>query len=123
MRPRPTIPSCMSTPVGRDRASDVTCDDGGSDDSGEVSERGHADLAVDVDAVEELVGELDDAAADDDQLRPDDVLQVLEIALEAVRPVLPGQVLLRARRVRYPRVGNVLLDVHMAQLGVRHQRA
>ena len=42
----------------------------GADDAREVAELGHAHLAVGVDAIEELVGVLHDAAADHDEIGP-----------------------------------------------------
>src|SRR5206468_12440699 len=123
MRPSPIIPSCTSPPVGRDRRHVLARSNGGADYSREVPELGDHHFATGVDAIEEPVGMLDDSTADHDELGPQDVVELAEIAIEAARPTLPREVERGARRVGHPRVRQVAVHEYMTELGVGYEYA
>ena len=75
-----------------------------------------------VDVREELLRLLAHAAADDDELGPEERLEELEVLLQPVRPVLPREVLAVADRVRRPVLGVAAVERQMAELGVGDER-
>src|SRR5438105_3768369 len=123
MRPSPIIPSCMSPPVGRDRRRVLAGGNRGADDSRQVPELGDDHFATGVDAIEEPVGVLDDSTADHDELGPQDVVELAEIAIEPAGPTLPREVERGARRVGHPRVRQVAVHEDVPELGVGHEHA
>ena len=80
-----------------------------------------AHLAAGIELVDELVGVLHDAAADHDQLGPEHRVQLGEVRVEPLGPLLPREVLRVARRVGGPRVGDLAVHLEVAELGVRRR--
>ena len=95
----------------------------GADDAGEIAELGDAHLAAGVELVDELLGVLHDAAADHDQLRPQHRVQLREVRVEPLGPLLPREMLLGALRVGGPRVGDLAVHLEVAELGVGDEHA
>ena len=73
-------------------------------------------------ARDELVGVLADAAAEDEQLRPHQVLDALEVLVEVLRPGLPRQPAAGPGGGRRAALGRPAADLHLAELGVRDER-
>src|SRR5207302_3361997 len=123
MRPRPIIASCMSLPVGRTNRDVRPGECGGPDDAREVPELGDPQLAAGIDAVAEPVGMFHDAAADHDEIGPQHIVQVREIAIESSRPPLPREVPRDTRGIGYPLVGNVAIDHDVSELRIGNEHA
>ena len=72
--------------------------------------------------IDVLVGVLDDAAADHDQLGPEHPVQVREVRVEPFGPLAPRQLLGGPGRVGHPRVGHLAahLDVSELRVGDEH---
>ena len=95
----------------------------GADDAGVVHQLGCDDRRAQVQQGQELVGLLADAAADDDQVGPEQVLDPAEVDLQPLGPRLPGQALLLLDARRGALLGVVPVDLQVAELGVGDQRA
>ena len=69
----------------------------------------------------ELLRVLGDAAANDEQVGGEEHLNVLEVAVQALAVLLPGQLVHLAGTGRSLRLGVVAVDLQVTQLGVRDQ--
>ena len=77
----------------------------------------------DVDQGQPPVGLLAHAAADHDQVRPEQPVDVAQVALDPRSPSPPTQVLPLPRRVGGAVLGDVAVELEVAQLGVGNQPA
>src|SRR5581483_3127401 len=96
---------------------------GGAHDAGVVEQRRRHDRGADVDVAEELVGLLRHPAADDEQVGPQQVLEVVQVLAHPLAPGLPAEVVLLARPARRQLLGVLRIHLDVAQLGVGQQHA
>src|SRR3954451_2479381 len=96
-------------------------DDGGADDPRVVAELGSNDGTAHGQLRDELVGVLADAAAEDHQVRPHQLLDPVEMLVEVDRPGLPGQSALHSGTRGRPLLRGPTPDLHLAELGVRDE--
>src|SRR5215470_14465080 len=92
------------------------CEHGGADDSGVVSQLGWDDRRPQLDQGQELVGDVADAPADDEQLRPQHALNQIEIGLQSPRILLPGHLVALADRLGGPVLGLGSVQRQVAKL-------
>ena len=67
---------------------------------------------------QEMVGVLADAAADDEQVGGEELLQRPVVGRQALGPLLPGETLAGLDAGRGPLLGVVAVDLEVAELGV-----
>ena len=105
--------------IGRERQG------GGPDDARVVAVHRRHDRRVQVQQRQELVGVLGHAAADDEQVGGEEELDVAVVPLQALRPLLPAELLALHRRIGGVRLGilPVLGALQVPELGVRDQDA
>src|SRR5215207_6656956 len=72
---------------------------------------------------EVLLGLLADTAPDHDQVGPEEVLDPVEVLVEAPGVLLPAQVVALAGGVGRPVFGVLATDLDVSELGVRHEPA
>src|SRR6516225_3020413 len=83
---------------------------GRADDSGVVPQLGWDDGRPQLDQGQEFVGDVADAAADDDQLRPQHALNQVEIGLKPPGVLLPGHPIALADRLSRPLLGQASVE-------------
>src|SRR3954454_1430067 len=98
--PAPGMSSVVARPIGGPGACIPGRGEGGADDAGIVEQLRGDDLGTDLHVVEVLLRLLAHAAAQDDEVRPQQVLEVPQIARESLRPCVPGQALPLTRGIR-----------------------
>src|SRR5665213_2273573 len=104
--------------------SSLRCPEGRADDAGVVLQLSDHDFrAYTLDQRNKFVRLSAHAAADDEQIRPQQGLEMAEIFRQPSRPVLPGQVFAFPGRVGGLQFGVLAVDLQMPEFGVGYQRA
>ena len=94
-----------------------------ADDACVVAQRGRDDRRPRRQARDVPVGVLADAATEDEQCRPHQVLDALQVLVEVHRPGLPGQASAHPGGRRGSPLRRPAADLHLAEFGVRDERA
>ena len=96
---------------------------GGPHDASRVEQLGRDDRGLEVEQRQVFLVLAGDSPADDEQVRGEEHLHVGVVALEALGPLLPGQVLGGALAGGGPGLGVVPVDLQVPELGVGDQRS
>src|SRR5829696_10495841 len=96
---------------------------GGPGDTGVVVHLGCHHLRARREIGEQLLGLLANAAADDDEVGPEQEFDPVEVLVEALGVLFPAQIIALAGTVRGAVLGVRTPDLDVPELGVRHQPA
>src|SRR5215204_2610697 len=96
---------------------------GGSRDTGVVVHFGRHHFRARREVGEELLGLLADTATDDDEIRPEEVLDPVKVLVETLRVLLPTEVFALAGAFRGAVLCVLTPDLDVPELGVGHEPA